>query len=97
MAKRIIVLGVSTFSEFLLRFLSAQHRVETIAVDRDEERINAITDFVDRPIIGSIRSNDILTNSNPLLLGHTLESSSSYSNPRPFRNEIPPLIRVLQA
>ena len=60
MAKRIVVLGVSTFSEFLLRFLAEHGGVETVAVDNDEDRINAVTDFVDQPIIGSVRNHELL-------------------------------------
>ncbi len=61
MSKRIVVLGVSTFANFLLRFLHASGRAETIAVDRDEDRINAITEVVDRPVIGNIRNRELLT------------------------------------
>lgn len=61
MSKRIVVLGVSTFSDFLLRFLHDTDHVETVAVDRDEERINLITDVVDRPVIGNVRNRDLLT------------------------------------
>ncbi len=60
MTKRIVVLGVSTFSDFVLRYLHESKRAETIAVDRDEERINAIADLVDRPIIGNIRNRELL-------------------------------------
>lgn len=62
MALRIICLGVSTFSEFLLRYLSEHEseHVELIAVDRDEERINAVTDLVHQPIIGDARKKELL-------------------------------------
>ena len=60
MAKRIVVLGVSTFSEFLLRLLAESGGVETVAVDKDEERINAVTPFVNQPIIGSVRNHELL-------------------------------------
>lgn len=62
MSLRIIFLGISTFSEFLLRNL-AEHEsehVELVAVDRDEERINAVTELVHQPIIGDARKKDLL-------------------------------------
>ncbi len=47
-------------------------------VDRDTGRMKLWVNGVER-IDSSIRTGDILQNGNPLLIGHTLESSSSYS------------------
>jgi hypothetical protein len=47
-------------------------------VDRDTGRVKLWVNGVER-IDAGIRSGDILQNGNPLLLGHTLETSSSYS------------------
>jgi len=48
------------------------------AVDRDSGRLKLWVNGVER-IDAGIRTNDILTNDNPLLLGHTQESSGSYA------------------
>lgn len=80
MAQRIIVLGISTFSEFLLRFLNEQDHVETIAVDHDEERVDAITEIVDRPIIGSIRSHELLKSLDVQSADHVIVSLGDIEN-----------------
>lgn len=60
MTERIIVLGISTFSEYLVRFLSGRWDVDIIAVDKNEDRINTVTEFVSRPIIGSATNDELL-------------------------------------
>ncbi len=60
MSKRIICLGISTFGEYLLQALSETGGVELVAVDQDEERVNAVTGFVDQPIIGNVRNRELL-------------------------------------
>lgn len=60
MTERIIVLGISTFSEYLVRYLNARWDVDIIAVDKNEERINAVTEHVSRPIIGSATNDELL-------------------------------------
>lgn len=60
MARRIIVLGVSTYGQFLLKYLYELEHPETVAVDIDEERINAVTDIVSRPIIGNVKNYELL-------------------------------------
>ena len=58
--KRIICLGISTFAEFLIRALAEKEGVEVVAVDVDEERVNAVADVVDEPIIGNVRNHELL-------------------------------------
>jgi len=63
MNKRLIVLGLSTYNEFLVRCIyehDTHGQMELIVVDKDEEKINAITDFVSQPIIGNATNHDLL-------------------------------------
>ncbi len=60
MSIRIIVLGASTFSRNVIRYLNARGGTEVVVVDQDEQMINSIAHLVSRPIIGNVRSRELL-------------------------------------
>ncbi len=60
MARRIVILGASTFSRNVIRYLHRHGRAEVVVVDRSEARINSIAHLVSRPIIGDVCSYELL-------------------------------------
>ena len=60
MKKRVLLLGLSTYAEFLLNELHETGDAEIIAVDKDEETVNRIADRVSRPVIGNAANLDLL-------------------------------------
>lgn len=60
MAIRIVILGASTFSRNVIRYLNARGGTEVVVVDKDEAMVNSISHLVSRPIIGDVRSYELL-------------------------------------
>ncbi len=61
MKKRVLLLGLSTYAEFLLNYLHEDGDAEIVAVDKDEETVNRVADRVSRPVIGNAANLDLLT------------------------------------
>ena len=64
MKTRVLLLGLSTFAEFLLNALHETGDAEIVAVDKDEETVNRIADRVQRPVIGNAANPDLLAELN---------------------------------
>ena len=60
MKTRVLLLGLSTYAEFLLNALHETGDAEIVAVDKDEETVNRIADRVSRPVIGNAANLDLL-------------------------------------
>ncbi len=60
MKTRVLLLGLSTYAEFLLNALHETGDAEIVAVDKDEETVNRVADRVSRPVIGNATNPDLL-------------------------------------
>ena len=60
MKTRVLMLGLSTYAEFLLNALHESGDAEIVAVDKDEETVNRVADRVSRPVIGHATNPDLL-------------------------------------
>ncbi len=60
MKTRVLMLGLSTYAEFLLNALHESGDAEIVAVDKDEETVNRVADRVSRPVIGNATNPDLL-------------------------------------
>ena len=59
MSIRVIIIGLSSYGIFLTEYLR-DHDVEIVALDKDEERMNSVKEFVSRPIIGNATNIEVL-------------------------------------
>jgi trk system potassium uptake protein TrkA len=60
MNKRLLILGLSTYSHFLIEFLQDHEGIELVVVDRNEELITKVADMVHRPVIGNAVDPELL-------------------------------------
>jgi trk system potassium uptake protein TrkA len=59
MSIRVIIIGLSSYGIFLTEYLR-EYGVEIVALDKDEERMNSVKEFVSRPIIGNATNIEVL-------------------------------------
>lgn len=81
MKKRFIILGLSSYGSFLAEYLDSE-KAEIIAADVDENRVQAIKNKVDQPLIGDVTNPEFLKQLHVedadhviVCLGEDLESS----------------------
>jgi Trk K+ transport system NAD-binding subunit len=59
MGIRVIIIGLNSYGIFLTEYLR-DNDIEIVALDKDEERMNSVKEFVSRPIIGNATNSDVL-------------------------------------
>jgi trk system potassium uptake protein TrkA len=59
MGMRVIIIGLSSYGMFLTEYLQ-EYKVEIVALDKNEERMNSVKEFVSRPIIGNATNIEVL-------------------------------------
>ena len=59
MSTRVIIIGLSSYGIFLAEYLR-DDGVEIVALDKDEERMNSVKEWVSRPMIGNATNIEVL-------------------------------------